>query len=162
MAHLITPIGDDEPFDINQVHEAARLAKTDPAAITDMMLRHVATLDPSQVDVLIRKRAEALKLKVFTAAPRTAPAATASSSTKTVETATILAGIKPHVMTMIEHARRDLESAVAAARAQRVIEHVRRDVAALRIGQSALAELRKAVDADRDRQDADIPQWRRA
>lgn len=56
----IRPIADGEPFSMNVVHEAAQLARDHPAALTDLHLRHWATLDPGGVKSIEDKRSKAL------------------------------------------------------------------------------------------------------
>ncbi|HXG70043.1 MAG TPA: hypothetical protein VNJ04_05445 [Gemmatimonadaceae bacterium] len=55
----ITPIADNEPFSMTLVHEAADLAHHDPARLTDLHLRHWATLDPSGAVAAQKKRDKA-------------------------------------------------------------------------------------------------------
>jgi len=56
---MILPIDDNEPFDLNLLHEAVRLGRDHPEQLTDSHLRHLATYSPGDAQRLLEKRAEA-------------------------------------------------------------------------------------------------------
>src|SRR5262249_31984671 len=113
--------------------------------LTDRQLGIIAVYQPAAAERFLRQRIEAQKPVVYRAAP--APAAATMSSTKMVETATILAGLKPVVMAMLQRAKQDLASRIAAARVRRSMPTLQRDLDA--IGRRVEANLRDSIDADR-------------
>jgi len=67
---VITPIADGEPFEMSLLHEAADLAREDPARLTDLHLRHVATYDKGAAVEYAEKR-DAAQLKALALAEKT-------------------------------------------------------------------------------------------
>jgi len=50
-------------FSLDTLHEASRLAREDPAALTDRHLQHVACYEPKSVFPLLKKRAVAVEAR---------------------------------------------------------------------------------------------------
>lgn len=91
----IIPIGDDEPFDINLVHEAAQLGRAHPELITDQHLRHYATYDMNGAQALRQKREQAQARRVVRPAPHPAPPPAQGSGLTKAGLEALIAGLAP-------------------------------------------------------------------